>query len=431
MTPTTTLDSAALLAAARRNRAEASEADAQLLEHALAWAELHRVDDPDETEIATFGDTPISLAGDGAPHVSHFAVIEFGAVLGMSRRSVESLIADVLDLGHRLPLTWARVTTRSLKSWRARHIAQATHDLSAEAAAYVDQQVAAFATRISPAELQRLIDSAIVRFMPEYAQEMAELGADSRNVTIDHKQISFFGTSQITGELDFLDALDLEKALQAGAEQLKELGSELGLDARRAAALGNLARGELTLDLQPEGPPTDSSSGAHRTVVLYVHLSEEALLSGGTGYGENPRQLLTSDQIRDWCGTSGKLVVKPVLDLAEQVTSSGYQPSERLREQVVLRDRFCVFPYCERDARNGDLDHIEPYDPDGPPDQTRSENLAGLCRFHHRLKTHSRWTYTAVGPGTYLWRSPHGYSFLRDGTGTRDLTPRPVDPPGA
>jgi hypothetical protein len=34
-----------------------------------------------------------------------------------------------------------------------------------------------------------------------------------------------------------------------------------------------------------------------------------------------------------------------------------------------------------------------------------------------------------VEPGTYLWSSPHGYQFLRDHTGTRDLTPPPVDPP--
>lgn len=118
----------------------------------LEWAELHQVADPEEQQIATFGDTPVSLAGEGAPHVSHFAVIEFGAVLGMSRRSTELLFADVIELGHRLPKTWDRVTSRTLKSWRARQVAQATQILSPDAAAYVDGQVAAFASRISPAE---------------------------------------------------------------------------------------------------------------------------------------------------------------------------------------------------------------------------------------------------------------------------------------
>jgi len=29
----------------------------------------------------------------------------------------------------------------------------------------------------------------------------------------------------------------------------------------------------------------------------------------------------------------------------------------------------------------------------------------------------------------FLWRSPHGHTYLRDHTGTTDLTPNPVDPP--
>jgi len=45
------------------------------------------------------------------------------------------------------------------------------------------------------------------------------------------------------------------------------------------------------------------------------------------------------------------------------------------------------------------------------------------------MKTHGSWTYTTLEPGTYLWRSPHGYTWLRDHTGTTDLTPPPVDPP--
>jgi hypothetical protein len=42
------------------------------------------------------------------------------------------------------------------------------------------------------------------------------------------------------------------------------------------------------------------------------------------------------------------------------------------------------------------------------------------------LKTHAGWSYTMVEPGVHLWRSPHGYSYLRDHTGTRDVTPDPT-----
>jgi hypothetical protein len=60
-----------------------------------------------------------------------------------------------------------------------------------------------------------------------------------------------------------------------------------------------------------------------------------------------------------------------------------------------------------------------PHDKDGP---TCSCNIAVLCRRHHRLKTHAAWSYVPLEPGTYLWTSPHGYTYLRDHTGTNDLT---------
>src|SRR4029077_6071095 len=54
-----------------------------------------------------------------------------------------------------------------------------------------------------------------------------------------------------------------------------------------------------------------------------------------------------------------------------------------------------------------------------------------LCRRHHRLKTHhGGWGYTVLEPGSYLWSSPHGYQFLRDHTGTTDVTrDRATHPP--
>jgi hypothetical protein len=146
-------------------------------------------------------------------------------------------------------------------------------------------------------------------------------------------------------------------------------------------------------------------------------------------------QLLTAAQVAQWCGRADttRVVVKPVIDLSTPTTSTGYRPSETLAEKVRLRDRTCVFPYCHRPARSCDLDHIDPYDPTGPPGQTTSDNLACLCRLHHRMKTHTTWTYYQLVPGVFVWHSPHGHTWLRDPGGTTDLTPdtveAPVDPP--
>src|SRR5205085_11877071 len=105
MTTTRTLQSGAALAAARREQDEVEAAQRRLLQRIAEWAELHRIEDPETsaTKIATYGDTPVSLAGEGTPHISQFAVIELGTALGRSRRATEHLVAEVLELAHRLP----------------------------------------------------------------------------------------------------------------------------------------------------------------------------------------------------------------------------------------------------------------------------------------------------------------------------------------
>ena len=44
-----------------------------------------------------------------------------------------------------------------------------------------------------------------------------------------------------------------------------------------------------------------------------------------------------------------------------------------------------------------------------------------MTGFHHRIKTHGRWQVKQPFPGIYLWRDPHGRTYLVDHTGTRPL----------
>jgi hypothetical protein len=109
---------------------------------------------------------------------------------------------------------------------------------------------------------------------------------------------------------------------------------------------------------------------------------------------------------------------------------------------VILRDRTCVFPWCSRPARRCDVDHVTEYDhaahAEGRPQPgpTTTWNLGALCRFHHRLKTHSAWHYRMTAPGVFEWTSPHGHRYRRDHTGTTRIepseqadAPEPPEPP--
>jgi hypothetical protein len=163
---------------------------------------------------------------------------------------------------------------------------------------------------------------------------------------------------------------------------------------------------------------------------MYVHISDAALHGADpVARLERGNALVGVDQVRTWCGhPDAQVVVRPVVDLDSCIESGADEVNDRIREQVVLRDRACVFPWCTRPARRCDADHVIPRGRNGP---TCSCNLAPLCRRHHRLKTHSPWRYVVIDPGTYLWTSPHGYHFLKDPVGTHDVTDRAPRPAAA
>ena len=292
------------------------------------------------------------------------------------------------------------------------------------------------------------------------------------------------GLGHVSATLDVLDAADLDRALDVIAAQLAAGQPGASDDELRAQALGILGRGELLLPLPDAGVAGTGEAVTHvdpgigeasavapvidrhgrtrasRELVIHIHLSAASLTSTAvtstavTGaepaasdqlaaVESGPVRLVDIDTVRAWAAqalaetTAGwagrvdptRLTIRPVLDLAEQHASAGYTPSPRLREQVVLRDGTCCFPGCDRPARSGDIDHIAPWQPPDPhaadpPKQTTTDNLAVLCRPHHRLKTHSRWRYQRIGPpqrAAYDWTSPTGQHVRRNADGTVDL----------
>jgi len=97
---TSTLDEAAVLAAARAARAAENAAATQVLVAAAHWAALHEVTDLEEAATWWAGrgqDTGIPIAGEGAPLVSEFAVAGFATALGMSAGSGRNLMAQALE----------------------------------------------------------------------------------------------------------------------------------------------------------------------------------------------------------------------------------------------------------------------------------------------------------------------------------------------
>jgi hypothetical protein len=95
----------------------------------------------------------------------------------------------------------------------------------------------------------------------------------------------------------------------------------------------------------------------------------------------------------------------------------------RQRRAIALRDGGCVFPGCGYPASWTDAHHVESYSPtDGPTDL---DNLAGLCRHHHRVTHRQGWTMTATPDGWFHWTTPTGHQFWSQRHGTQRAGPAP------
>jgi hypothetical protein len=179
----------ALLTALRDNERVRRQADLRQLHLAYQWCVLHPA--TTDTGVAGWGgdghlDTDESLGGDGTPMVAAFAPEPFGLALGVSTDTAKTLLADALDLVHRLPHTWRRIQTLDVPAWRGRRLAQKTHALNAKAAAHLDRVLAPQVHTLGVTRLDRAVAAAVAKHMPEEHTLREDRAKNTWDVVLHH-----------------------------------------------------------------------------------------------------------------------------------------------------------------------------------------------------------------------------------------------------
>ncbi len=446
------LDGAGLLSVLEGERLRGRGVERDKLRVAAQWCVLHPA--TADAGVACWDPSGLpgvltedeSLGGEGTPAVAAFTAEPLGAALGISTHAAKKLVADTLDLQHRLPQIWKRVEVLAVEPWKARKVAELTHRLGKAAASDVDAALAPVLGSCSFAAIERAVAHAVATHHPELLADRTARDKDTWDVTLGHpRPDQFTGTSWLAATGDTLDLTAFFDRVGQIAADLADAGDPDPLGARKAKALGVLARQGLDdaeadllalIDADPSGvepvetTPAKQPPARKPRTHLYLHASLTEVL------GLDPDRPLVCgsveklgdvvlERIRAWLGDSDATIT-PVLDLGRDWAVDGHDVPAAMREQVNLRDRHCVFPWCRVDSRACDCDHVIPYvplDEGGPPGQTAPDNLAPLCRRHHRCKTSGRWRYRRLPDGTYHWTGPHGRSYLVTPFGTFELPP--------
>ncbi|HEX4091994.1 MAG TPA: DUF222 domain-containing protein [Trebonia sp.] len=101
----------------------------------------------------------------------------------------------------------------------------------------------------------------------------------------------------------------------------------------------------------------------------------------------------------------------PVFGCDHRDETHHYQPSDRLRHLVQIRDGTCTFPPCNRHARESDFEHCLPYDKGG---KTCACNAGARSRACHQVKQSPGWNVAQPKPGWHRWETPAGRVYTQE-----------------
>jgi hypothetical protein len=208
------------------------------------------------------------------------------------------------------------------------------------------------------------------------------------------------GGVKLSGYLPDVDGEILIKAIELLAEDVPkdpDTGLYPPIDVRCADALVELAAGQLGTEQRDHGE--------RALVVAHVDVTPAGSHPHDTPVYELESEIVIAPETADRLMCDA--VIKPVFENEGQRVGDGRRSrpvTPRLRRQIKERDRFCRFPGCTR-MRVTDCHHMVHRSKGGP---TEPDNLALLCRFHHRKMHEGGWTMRGDPDDVVEFVKPNG-----------------------
>jgi hypothetical protein len=330
-----------------------------------AWADaqlLHALHDLERAEPAFLDETGRLIAP---------APAEAAAALTWSTRAAQDRVDLAAGLIEDLPVVFDALDAGLIDLGKAREIAHCTCELAPDARGTLAERAVGYAAEHTRGQLRAWLARQMAQIDPEAADRKHRKETAKRCVRLLPESD---GMATISAYLTAEEAQAVWGALRAAASGIDEK-----LDAANADAFVALLTGTAV------GAPVP-------VTVLWAGSRDEI-----AGYG--PISPGHAAKLR-----AGAAVIDMTVPPGP---SAGYRPAPALARWVRATHRHCRFPGCRRPAAHCDLDHVVAY----PAGGTSADNLAPLCRYHHRLKTHANWQVRRLAGGGLRWTSPRGRSY--------------------
>jgi hypothetical protein len=380
---------AALLAGVDRARLSDHDTVRLLVARDRLVSHLHAERAADIAEVAGRSDDDQDILGE-------FAALEVAAALRLTRCAAQHEVAFAMSVTTRLPQVGRLLRAGVIDARRARVLVEDTAHLPVHTARRVVDAVADQAGGLTTGQLRARLRKLCIAVDAGDAAARLARATGERRVMVE---------ANPSGTANLL-LLDLAPdAAMAARDRIESLARTLPADDRTS----DQRRADVALDLLA-GRNTSGGGTVDITVDLQtlLGLTEEPGELGGWGpvVADIARQVADRHTDGRWQATVLDERGDP-LAVAVRRRPTAYQA-----RQVRARHRTCVFPGCRRPARRSDLDHTRRFVDGGP---TQEENLAPLCRFHHRAKDQGKWRYRRRPNGDHVWTSPLGHTYVTSG----------------
>jgi Domain of unknown function (DUF222) len=234
---------------------------------------------------------------------------------------------------------------------------------------------------------------------------------------------TLLGLSERPGEIHGFGLLDPELARQLAAAAVASPRTEVcvTVTSPEGYAIGHGCARPLRKSRPASPPPTPVPLPARLNLTIpAATLSGLAELSSDTGpWSLTPRgRPGAPDEFGTWTlllpggrGLAVRIDPVPVFECDHRYETRHYEPSDRLRHLVQIRDGTCTFPTCNRHARDSDFEHALPYDKGG---RTCACNAGARSRACHQVKQSRGWDVTQPKPGWHRWQTPAGRVYVQE-----------------
>jgi len=222
-----------------------------------------------------------------------------------------------------------------------------------------------------------------------------------------HASVSFLGMVRVDGDLDPETGETLLTALRAvldAESHSRREGDDRTPAQRRADALGEVCRQWLDLAERP------SVAGERPHVTVTVDADAIQGTSAGISELDHVGPVHPDVARRLACDASIMRVVMAGRSEPLDVGRRTPVVSPAMRRAVIVRDRHCRFPGCDRPHTWCDAHHVVHWADGGP---TALPNLVLLCRRHHRMVHQPGGFRLELSDGRPVFRRPDG-SVLED-----------------